>query len=116
MTVDINVWRQRVKEVVEGIADEALQRRAWFGAGPEEYTPAEAVEMFFGNAAMEEFLARADNGLDDAQTAAGWRLFTLMDSLTRGTKAEHWTDPSYLIDEPRWKVIRAAAAEFAKAF
>ena len=74
MTADINTWRQLVKDAVESIADEALQRRAWFGAGPEVYSPTEAIEQFFSSAAIEEFLTRPDNGFDDAQTTAGWRL------------------------------------------
>lgn len=115
MTADINTWRQLVKDAVESIADEALQRRAWFGAGPEVYSPTEAIEQFFSNAAIEEFLTRPDNGFDDAQTTAGWRLVRLVEGLLEETPYEQWSDPSYLIDEPRWKAIRTAAGEFSKA-
>lgn len=113
ITVNVTAWRRVVKGVVEGIVDEAMQRRAWFGAGPEIASPGEAVDQFFGDAAIEDFLARSDNGLDEAQTAAGRRLVALMEDLLKETKPEEWMDPDYMIANPRWKAIRAAASEFA---
>ena len=75
---------------------------------------ADAIDQFFSDAAIEDFLVWPGNGLDEAQTAAGRRLVVRMASLIEETDAKEWMEPSYLIDDPRWKAIRAAADEFAK--
>jgi hypothetical protein len=111
MSIDIDAWRDIVVQVVSGIADEDLQRRAWFGIGPEQSSPDEDFSQFFGDAAIEDFLKRTDNGLNDLQSEAGRHLVTLMRDLSRQT-TEH-IEPANLIDDPRWKNIREAAARFS---
>ena len=64
MAVELKAWRKVVEEVVAGIADEALQRRAWFGVGPEELSPDEEFCQFFDDAAIEEFLDRGGTGMN----------------------------------------------------
>ena len=112
MAVDLDTWRNVVKQVVGGIADEALQRRAWFGIGPEVSSPDEEFCQFFDDVAIEEFLARADTGLDAKQLKAGKQLLKLMRELSDQTP-EHIM-PSDLIDDPRWRKIRETAARFHK--
>jgi hypothetical protein len=110
MTVDLSAWRTVLKQVVGAIADENLQRRAWFGIGPEESTPDEDICQFFGDAAIEEFLDRNDTGLNKQQLEAGRHLLELMRQLSDQTP-DH-IDPDDLIDDPRWQKIREAAARF----
>jgi hypothetical protein len=112
MAVDVKAWRRIVEQTVDGIADEALQRRAWFGIGPEESSPDEEFCMFFGDAAIEEFLDRHDVGLDAKQIEAGRHLLKLMRGLSDETP-DH-IEPADLIDDPRWQNIRKAAARFHK--
>ncbi|HWD60179.1 MAG TPA: hypothetical protein VG308_17975 [Stellaceae bacterium] len=112
MAVDVKAWRRVVEDVVAGLADEAMQRRAWFGLGPEVSSPDDEFCMFFGDAAVEEFLERDDTGLGAGQRAAGRHLFKLMRDLSDQTP-EH-IEPEALIDDPRWQEIRNAAARFAK--
>ena len=112
MAVDLNAWRKVLEEVVDSIADEDLQRRAWFGLGPEVWSPDEAFCQFFGDAAIEEFLDRNDAGLNEPQLKAGRDLMALMRELSDQTP-EH-IKPSELIDDPRWRKIRKAAARFRK--
>ncbi len=112
MAVDLSAWRKVVEEVVGGIADEALQRRAWFGIGPEESSPDEEFCQFFDDAAIEEFLGRDDTGLNEQQREAGRHLLKLMRELSDHTP-DH-VKPSDLIDDPRWQKIREAAARFYK--
>jgi hypothetical protein len=112
MSVDLHAWRKVVEDVVAGLADEALQKRSWFGAGPEESSPDEEFNMFFDDAAVEQFLDRSDNGLSQPQQDAGKRLAELMRALSDETP-DH-IDPSELIDDPRWKNIRAAANRFSE--
>lgn len=71
---EMAAWRKVVQQVVSGIADEETQRRAWFGVGREESSPDEDFNQFFGDAAIEEFLARKDNELNPQQLEAGRRL------------------------------------------
>src|SRR4051812_21121348 len=114
VSVDIRAWRRVLEEVVGSIADEGLQRRAWFGLGPEIWSPEEAFNQLFGDAAIKEFLVR-DTGLDDQQIESGWRLVRLMDELSkRLPKHPSLIDPSQLIDDPSWKEVREAAAQFYK--
>ncbi len=110
MAVDLKVWRKVVEDVVSGIADEALQRRAWFGVGPEESSPDEEFCQFFDDAAIEEFLDRGDTGMNEQQLKAGRHLTRLMRELSDQTP-EH-VDPADLIDDPQWQKIREAAARF----
>ena len=110
MPVNIDTWRRLIERVVGGLADEALQRRAWFGIGPEESSPDEEFCMFFDDAAIEEFLERDDNGLNDQQLQAGKHLVKLMNDLADQTP-EH-IEPENLIDDPRWGEIRMTAACF----
>jgi hypothetical protein len=110
MTVDLSAWRKVVEEVVGAIADENLQRRAWFGIGPEETSPEEHICQFFGDAAIEDFLVRDDTGLSEQQLEAGRYLLHLMEELSSQTSVH--IDPSDLIDDSRWKEIRRAATRF----
>jgi hypothetical protein len=110
MTVDLQAWRAVLEGVVDSIADEEMQRRSWFGIGPEVWSPDEAFCQFFGDADAEEFLAREDTGLDPEQLAAGRHLLELMRKLSDQTP-EH-INPDQLIDDPRWQEIRKSAAYF----
>jgi hypothetical protein len=112
MALDLIAWRKLLEEVVDSIADEDLQRRAWFGRGPEVWSPDEAFCQFFGDAAIEELLDRNDSGLSEPQLRAGRDLMALMRELSDQTP-EH-IKPSDLIDDPRWRRIRKAAARFHK--
>ena len=112
MAIDVKAWRRVVEQTVDGLADEAMQRRAWFGLGPEESSPDEEFCMFFGDAAIEEFLEREDTGLTANQLEAGHHLVTLMRKLSDGTP-DH-IKPADLIDDPRWQKVRQAAARFHK--
>lgn len=107
---DMAAWRRVVEQVVSGIADADAQRRAWFGIGPEQGSPDEEFNQFFGDAAIEEFLARGDTGLRNEQLKAGQHLLELMKKLSVETP-QH-IEPEDLIDDPRWHEIREAAAQF----
>lgn len=106
-------WRTVVEQVVGGIADEDLQRRAWFGKGPEEFSPDEAFNQFFGDAAIDDFLARPNNGLNEEQIRSGRHLLDLMKRLSDETP--QFIKPEDLIDDPRWRRIREAAQQFLDA-
>jgi hypothetical protein len=110
MPPDYKAWRAVVRQVTNGLADEALQRRAWFGVGPEISSPDEMFNQFFDDAAFEEFLSRVDSSLNAKQLEAGRRLLKLMTELSDET-TQH-IEPSTLIDDPRWRQIRLAASEF----
>src|SRR5712692_1639468 len=112
MPADVRAWRKVLAGVVDSIADEALQRRAWFGTGPEVWSPDEAFCQFFDDAAAEEFFERDDTGLTQQQLTAGKHLVKLMHQLADETP--NHIDPAALIDDPRWQKIRAAAARFHK--
>ena len=113
MPTDATSWRKVVEQVVGGLADESLQRRAWFGVGPEEDSPDEMFNQFFGDAAIEDFLRRDDTDLSEKQIQAGRCLVKLMNDLSDQTP-EH-IEPSELIDDPRWQRVRDAAARFLTA-
>ena len=110
MATDLNAWRDVLAGVVDCIADENLQRRAWFGLGPEVWSPDEAFNQFFGDAAAEEFFDRDDTGLNEHQLKAGKHLTVLMRELSDQTP-DH-VKPADLIDDPRWQEVRRAAARF----
>ena len=111
MSIDLNAWRKVVRQVVLAISDENLQRRAWFGFGPEVSSPDEVFCQLFGDAAIEDFLKRGDTGLSDQQLDAGKYLLTLMRKLSDETPSH--IQPASLIDDPRWREVREAAARFS---
>lgn len=110
MSVDLPAWHSLVEGIVENIADEDLQRRSWFGDGPEVWSPDEAFCQFFDDAGVAEFLDRQDTGLNEKQRAAGHRLVRLMSDLA-DQLPEH-IESEGLFNDPRWQEIRAAAARF----
>ena len=89
-------------------AFESGKRRAWFGVGPETSSPDEDLCQFLDDARAEAFIARNDTGLNTAQIAAGQHLAGLMRRVADETP-DH-IEPSDLIDDPRWRQIRSAAA------
>ncbi|HWA49041.1 MAG TPA: hypothetical protein VG742_12235 [Dongiaceae bacterium] len=111
MPVDLKAWRKVVEQTVGAIADESLQRRSWFGLGPEISSPGEEFNQFFGDSAIVEFLQRDDNGLNDLQAEAARHLVKLMEDLS--SQLPQHIKPEDLIDDPRWKRIRVAAARFS---
>ena len=110
MPMDMNIWRNNIRQAVDSIADEQYQRRAWFGGGPEESSPTEEYCMLFDNGAIEDFLCRNDAGLNQYQIDSGKHLVELMNQLSK-TVPKH-INPSDLIDDPRWVKIRQAAKDF----
>jgi hypothetical protein len=111
MPPNLSAWRKVIEQTVAGIADEDYQRRSWFGLGPEISSPDEEFNRLFGDAAIEAFLGRDDNGLNDLQAEAGRHLVKLMNDLS-GQTPQH-IEPADLIDDPRWKRIREAAGRFS---
>ena len=81
-------WLKVVEQVVGAIADEDLQRRAWFSVGPEASSPNEEIAQFSGDAAIEEFLSRNDAGLSELQVASGRHLIHLICQLREKTSRE----------------------------
>lgn len=114
MPVNIEAWRKVIEQGADGIADEELQRRAWFGIGPEESSPEETINQFLGDAAIREFLSRKDTGLNELQIESGRRLVDLMERLLKDMpQGYRFIDPLKLIDDPRWNEIREAATRFS---
>jgi hypothetical protein len=115
MVANVHVWRKLVEQIVGGIADEAMQRRAWLGSGPEVSSPDEMINGLLGDAEIEHFLNRSDNGLNEQQSEAGWRLVRLVSEFSK--QLPHYPqfpDPMKIIDDPGWIEIRGAAAHFAE--
>jgi hypothetical protein len=114
MPVNIEAWRKIIEQGTDGIADEELQRRAWFGIGPEESSPEETINQLLGDAAIREFLSRKDTGLNELQIETGRRLIDLIERLLKEMpQGYRFIDPSKLIDDPRWNEIREAATRFS---
>jgi glycerol-3-phosphate O-acyltransferase len=107
---DMAAWRKVVEQVVSALADEEMQRRAWFGLGPEQDSPNEMFNQFFGDAAIPEFLRREDTGLNERQRELGSQLVQLMTKLSADTP--NHIEPGDLIDDPRFRRLREAAATF----
>jgi hypothetical protein len=110
----MQTWRKVVEQGTDGVADEKVQRRAWFGIGPEESSPEETINQFLGDAAIREFLGHKDSGLNDQQIESGRNLVQLLEELLKDLpRRSKFIDPSMLIDDPRWKEIRKAATRFS---
>lgn len=104
----METWRENVREAVEALADEELQRRSWLGNGPEVYDPIEAFEQFFTDADAEGFFKRSDNGLSLPLSKAFAALLVEMEQLEKiGATSWH---PQKLVDDVRWIAVRRKAA------
>jgi hypothetical protein len=64
-----SIWEQNVITAISHIADEAYQRRSWFGIGPEVSSPTEIISVLFDDYQFDEYVrlkARsADRSLTD---------------------------------------------------
>ncbi len=104
--VDNDTSRPSLKWALQGIADEQMQRRAWFGLGTEETSPDEAVNQFYGFD-MDGLLA--SGRLSEPQKRSLTVLRKKMDAFCAATpeflKAED------VVDDPRWGELRQLASE-----
>jgi len=108
----MNVWFGLVKDAVGWLADEDAQRRSWYGLGPEESSPDETFESFFGGAAMEDYIVRDNTGLNIRQLEALTRLTKMVRKLRNETPGsiDRKIGPDF-INDPRWKEVIKTAKE-----
>ncbi len=108
MATDMNVWKKRVVDHIKKIADEAFQRKVWFGGGGGEWvdSPDEHICKFY-DLLIEDILADAGNKLDEDQVLQLSILNSMMDNLVENTPSS--IRPEDLIDDPRWVKIRKQA-------
>jgi len=111
MAADMRIWRRLVEDQVDDTANEDMQRRAWFGIGPEADSPDERFNKFLGDASVEDFLERSDTGFNEEQIQSLRYLTKLMRNLCNET--EDYPPPTF-IDDHRWQKVIAAAKETKK--
>jgi hypothetical protein len=99
------MWGKNLLTAVQNIADEAYQRRAWFGLGPEVSSPSEVFNCLFDDTQIEDFLANPPTYASRASLAQLARLRDAMDDLlgVDDDRAEA------LIDSAPWAEIRQIA-------
>lgn len=112
MPVNMAIWRENVRSIIEDISEEAKQRRAWFGIGSEIWSAGDAFINFFDDFAVDEFIERPDCGWNDEQIRVGRRLSQLMRKLSDETP--EFIEPDELIDDPRWIEIRGVASQLLR--
>ena len=112
MPEDMKVWFGLIKNAVGRLADEEMQRRSWYGHGPEVGSPGEIFCGFLDDAAVEEYLKRDNTGLNQRQLEALTRLTKLMLKLCDETpnSIDREIGPAF-IDDPRWKLVIKTAKE-----
>lgn len=108
MATDMEIWRERVIDQLRHIANEAFQRKVWFGGGEDQWvdSPTETI-CAYDDLLVPRILAEPEHGLDWEQVVELTRLNSLMDDLVENTPDS--IRPEDLIDDPRWREIREQA-------
>ena len=109
MATDMMIWRRRVIDELDRIADEDFQRTVWFGGGGGRWvdSPDETI-CAYDDLFVPRILAGPGHGLDPGEAIELERLNSLMDDLVKNTPES--VRPEDLIDDPRWGQIRKQAS------
>src|ERR1700761_7040880 len=103
-----DVWRADVRGVVQMLASEEFQRKAWFEPGPENvFSPDELISAFFDDLFFDQFLVSKEVNLDDQQRRAGEQLQEELDNFCASTPSR--LDAALVFLDPRWHAIRELA-------
>ena len=107
MPIPTGLWKYNIKGVLERIADEAYQRRAWFAPDGDFQSPSELCMELFDDNFFDDFIGDKDVGFDkDQQTKA--KAFS---SALKGffAKRPRYPDPKVVLSDPEWRMIRDEA-------
>jgi len=108
----MRIWRCNVREIVEDLADEALQRKAWVGEGSAALVPGELFNRFFDDTGFERFLEDPENGLDADQRAAARKLLVAM--RVASDRTPKFVEPHDLIGQEFWSDCVNSAGELVR--
>lgn len=110
-----DVWRANVHSVVQMLANEEFQQKAWLEKSPENvFSPDELVSGFFDDLFFDEFLASKEVNLNVQCRRAGQELQAELDEFCKSTPSH--LDAAVIFHDPRWQKIRELAALFLCCF
>lgn len=104
------LWRERIIEAVQDIADEKFQKSAWFAKSEEISSPEEVYSRLFDDFIFDEFLESDEVGLTADQKQKGRYLVEAMNAYPENSS--NLPSPEVVIDDPQWKRIREVAQDF----
>lgn len=104
------LWREKIKRAVEGIASKDFQSKAWFGKGDEISSPEEVYATLLDDFTFEDFLTNDDINLTDLQKNKGRRLVGVMEGYPPINQPN--PNPYFVIDDPEWEKVRKVAQDF----
>jgi hypothetical protein len=107
MSIDPEVWRANIKDVLEQIADEEFQRQAWFNKLENVMSsPVEVVCQLYDDYLFERFVEDDKIGLSSDQRHAAREFAAMLSKFLGETPA---LDPHKLLADPRWATVRDEA-------
>lgn len=106
MTWGTGDWKQLILDAVNDVADEAFQRRSWFGGAQristpdfqEVSSPDEVINRLFSDLDFEDFLDSPKAHLTTAQHQSGLALKKIMNDFIAETPT--FLEPKHVIDAP----------------
>lgn len=110
--MDYRDWLANIQSVTKRIADEAYQRRSWFGGGSEVSSPIELYCQLMEDWRLDEFILQHLDSMTREQKEAAFTLARAMEGLDIGSGS----DPHAVLEDPNWKLAQQAAAKFLTSF
>lgn len=112
--MNIELWKEKILEVVEDISDDELQKETWFGKSEKVSSPEDLYCNLLDDFMFEEFLVKANTLLSKSQLSLGETLVSKMIGFRDAIFS--YSDPQEILENPKWKEIRLLAASFKNSF
>jgi hypothetical protein len=107
-------WRPRIIDAARNIASRDFQKEAWFPGGKVVSSPDELYQTIIEDLTFDLFLQRHSHELDARQLQAANELRSILQEYYDSSPRH--PDPRFVLDDPKWDLVRHAADRFVAAF
>ncbi|MBE9155237.1 hypothetical protein IQ265_00035 [Nodosilinea sp. LEGE 06152] len=112
--MNVQLWQEKIVEVLKDIADEEFQREAWFEQGDKVSSPEELYCNLLEDFVFEEFIEKQESLLSNIQLIWARELISKMRAF-KG-KIFSCSDPKEILDDERWREISQLADHLKATF
>ena len=108
--MEFKVWRTRIQESIEKVANEEYQKSTWLGKSDKVSSPEELYCTLFEDFLFEDFLESEQNDLPSEGIIKGRELSNKMSVFFDESVGFH--DPQKVLKSAEWKEVRQIAESF----
>lgn len=107
-------WRPRIIDAARNIASRDFQKEAWFPGGKVVSSPDEVYQTIIEDLTFDLFLQTHSHKLGVRQLQAANELRSVLQEYNDNSRRH--PDPTFVLNDPRWDLVRHAADRFVAAF